>query len=219
MTDILHHSHATVAHHVHTIPLNSADRVDAEICQASYELSDPHYANSTDAYHHYVDTHPESTDLHRLRVLASSKDSIFLQNVDHPEQCTMGIRGTQLHHSIGTLARDTLNDIQIASGESPHRDQTAYHDFYQMRHEHPECTTWHFTGHSLGGRIANDLAALEPQTTSTSFEAPGTPNTHYHNITSHKIVSDALAFGSPSTADVYHENPSNSYSSHSIFNY
>lgn len=213
MTEIHHGTHAVVS------GMSHLDHIDADICKATYSLSDPHFASSEHAFQDYLQHHSHAPELDHMDVLHSSKDSIFLQNQEHPEQCTMGIRGTQLHHSTGTLVRDVVNDAQIGLGETPHREGTAYHDFYQMRHEHPECTDWHFTGHSLGGRIANDLAAHEPHTTSTSFEAPGEPNDQYSNIRSHKILADPIAFGAPTTADIYHENPVNDFSPHSIFNY
>lgn len=203
----------------HTIPLSSIDHLDADICKGTYTLSDPHFASSTMAFQDYIDHHSHVPELDHMRILHSSRDAVFLQDMEHPGHCTMGIRGTQLSHSTGTLVRDIANDTQIAFGEDPHRSTTAYHDFYQMRHTHPECTQWHFTGHSLGGRIANDLAATDRTTTSTSFEAPGQPQNTYGNIRSHKIFTDPIAFGSPTTADIYHENPDNTFSSHSIYNY
>lgn len=211
------HPHAAAAAATH-VPLHDSDQADADLCKASYSLSDTHFENSTSAFTDYLHTHPHAPSVDYMNPIRSTKDFVYLQDTRDPHHCVLTVRGTQLEHGTNTAVRDVFNDLQISAGMNPHRGETVMQDFVQMQHQHPECT-WHLTGHSLGGRIVNDIASHHPEVTATSFEAPGNADNHFDNITSHKILGDPIAFGYDSSATVLHTNPVNDWSSHSIFNF
>ena len=209
----------------HIIPLNHHDKLDAELSKDAYSLAgDDNYSSGhriTDALHQSASLNPDLSELKDMKVLDSSSDYAILKD-PHTNTCYLDIRGTELTPNQHTMLRDLVNDGQIAFVDEPHRVQTIYHKYLEFKELNPDCK-WDITGHSLGGRIAEDIGKLDSSTSVTSFESGTNPFEHYDhdysNITSHKITTDPVSLGDSPGEPIYHDNIDNGYSVHSIFNY
>ena len=112
-------------------------------------------------------------------------------------------------------------------------------------HNHPDCKNWEAVGHSLGGRVANEIGLRHPEVKVTSGRLnPGESilsgaeikmrNSFNHtnhlltgkNITSHKILGDPISWNHSSGTNIIHAphyNSVNNYlnplNNHSLTNF
>jgi hypothetical protein len=220
----MEHSHHTINTMSHT------DKLDAELSKDAYSLSghsghdgDTSSQRFADVLHQSFLHHPDLTELKDMKILYSSSDCAILKN-SVTNTCYLDIRGSDFSLDHHTLFRDLFNDGQIAIGDQPHRVQTIYHKYIEFKHLYPDCK-WEATGHSLGGRIAEEIGRIDPSLNTVSFESGSSIFEHYDhdhdydNITSHKITSDPVSFGDSPNEVIYHFNPDNGYNPHSIYNY
>jgi hypothetical protein len=207
--DNLSHSYNIDRHHIHDLSYD--DRYRAIISEISYSApSDTYDISSTDrvndAIHNAQINHPEyANQLSHLDVIDSNYDTVFLKDTTN-NTCYLISRGTDLNPGQHTLVRDVYNDTMIINGNSPHRVITTENQLIHQMHDHPECTKWEAIGHSLGGRVVEDIGTRHHDVKVTSFEASRMMidkdnvknlfSGHKHdNITSHKVILDSIAVG------------------------
>ncbi len=216
-------------HHINDLSYN--DRYRAIISDISYAApaKDLEIASSkriVEAINQAKIDHPEyAGKLSNLKVLESNYDSVFLKDTS-TNTCYLSERGTDPTLGQSTLSRDFINDILIAKGLNPHRISTIDNLLNKEMSLNPDCK-WEAVGHSLGGRIVEELGIKHPEIKVTSFEAGYMPgdkshlNDNYKNITSHKIIGDVITMGESPGETIYHkiEFQGNPLNYHSLDNY
>lgn len=223
-------SHSIINHHKIN-DLSYDDRFRAILANLSY--SAPSKISEVISSKRIIDSinqakidHSEyASKLSNLKILNSNYDSIILKD-DISNTCYLSVRGTDLSMDQSTLSRDLINDILIAKGYNPHRilktDNLLQHEISL----NPSCK-WEAVGHSLGGRIVEEIGIKYPELKVTSFEAGyGLGDIKhildkYDNITSHKIVGDIMTLGISPGETIYHkiDNELNPLNYHSLKNY
>ena len=178
-TDSIHdmnHTDSTDNHHHHINDLSYDDRYRAILSDISYsapsECSDSvSYDRIEEAINQAKIDHPEYADrLSNLKILESNYDSVFLKDTN-TDTCYLSARGTDLTPGQSTLSRDLINDILIAKGMNPHRIITIDNLLNKEISLNSNCN-WEAVGHSVGGRIVEELGIKHPEIKVTSFE-PG----------------------------------------------
>lgn len=175
-----------------------------------------------------------ATKLNNMEVIDSNYDSAIIKD-NSSGTCYLSSRGTSLQAGQSTALRDTYNDTKIALGYTPNRSLTTEKFLIKNMSDHPECSDWEAVGHSLGGRVVEDIGIKHPEIKVTSFEAGRTfndPNFHSNllhsksNITSHKVIGDPISIGPSPGTSIFHtlnHDNSNAYlnplNSHSLSNY
>ena len=175
-----------------------------------------------------------ASKLSNMKVIDSNYDSAIIKN-ESTGLCYLSSRGTSLKAGQSTTIRDTYNDTKIALGYTPNRSITTENFLVKNMTNHPECSKWEAVGHSLGGRVVEDIGIKHPEVKVTSFEAGRSLNDKnlysnlFHsksNITSHKVIGDPISIGPSPGISIFHsintEN-SNGYlnplNNHSLTNY
>lgn len=109
-------------------------------------------------------------ELSRLKVLSASKNSEVFMDPETKQGFAVA-RGTQPAH-WNTGPADLYQDAKIAAGFNPgSRDAEFAATLDAQKKAHPEVTHWTVTGHSLGGRVAEDYAENHPDTQATVYNA------------------------------------------------
>ena len=213
--DNMNHTDSIDNHHHHINDLSYDDRYRAILSDISYagpsKCSDTlSYERIEEAINQAKIDHPEYADrLSNLKILESNYDSVFLKDTN-TNTCYLSARGTDPTLGQSTLSRDLLNDMQIAKGLNPHRMISIDNLLNKEISLNSNCK-WEAVGHSLGGRIVEELGIKHPDVKVTSFEPGYQPgdmshlNDRYDNITSHKIIGDVITMGASPGETVYHK--------------
>ena len=214
--NLQHHVDFNHANLGHQVDLNHHDQFSSLLAHAPYSASGSHDDTSHHRIEHFLNNlkveHPEfGNELNNIVILDSSYDFTIIKNDD---TCYLLVRGTDLSIGQSTALRDIYNDSLIGLGQSPNRVDTIETHLIRQMNENPTCN-WEAIGHSMGGRIVEDIGVKHPEIRVTSFQAARTPwdregikniltNKYHDNITSHKIIGDPISVGPSPGTTIYH---------------
>jgi RHS repeat-associated protein len=169
-----------------------------EVMYGTYE--NPTTANIQHALQQQATKFPAlRPELSRLKVLSASKNSEIFEDTQTHQGFAVA-RGTQVNH-WNTGPADIWQDAKITAGFNPgSRDAEFATALDATRKANPQIKSWTVTGHSLGGRVAEDYASNHPDVHSITFNAarPGLSwgeKTNQQNMKEYHTKWDFISWG------------------------